>query len=219
MFEYSLRLNSKLLELKGMKKMISNIYKIKSGYNNLEEILKESERVSVYNELTKKETLSLRLLCEELYGMLPEILGDFMGEFYIQFEKGLCKVNVLIETEDMDYNKRTQILDVAKNKKNAAGVGFVGKIRSAIEDCFAKDSVSEVYTAPVYGVDAAPVQYFDVSYSECWSLNKYKSSLNENGEYEIWDELEKSVIAATADDVIVGIKGKKAEITIIKRFS
>lgn len=199
--------------------MISNIYKIKSGYNNLEEILEESERVSVYNELTKKETLSLRLLCEELYGMLPEILGDFMGEFYIQFEKGLCKINVLIETEDMDYNKRTQILDVAKNKKNAAGVGFVGKIRSAIEDCFAKDSISEVYTAPVYGVDAAPVQYFDVSYSECWSLNKYKSSLNENDEYEIWDELEKSVIAATADDVIVGIKGKKAEITIIKRFS
>ena len=33
-----------------------------------------------------------------------------------------------------------------------------------------------------------------------------------------WDELEKSVIASTADDVIVGVKGKRADIVIIKKF-
>ena len=33
-----------------------------------------------------------------------------------------------------------------------------------------------------------------------------------------WDELEKSVIASVADDVIVGVKGKHADIIVVKKF-
>jgi hypothetical protein len=36
---------------------------------------------------------------------------------------------------------------------------------------------------------------------------------------EKWDELEKSVIASVADDVIVGVKGKRVDIVVIKRFA
>jgi hypothetical protein len=36
---------------------------------------------------------------------------------------------------------------------------------------------------------------------------------------EAWDELEKSVIASVADDVIVGVKGKNAKVVIIKKFA
>jgi hypothetical protein len=36
---------------------------------------------------------------------------------------------------------------------------------------------------------------------------------------EDWDELEKSVIASVADDVIVGVKGCRASITIVKKFA
>ena len=36
---------------------------------------------------------------------------------------------------------------------------------------------------------------------------------------EAWDELEKSVIASVADDVIVGVRGKRAEIVILKKFA
>ena len=36
---------------------------------------------------------------------------------------------------------------------------------------------------------------------------------------EAWDELEKSVIASAADDVIVGVKGRKADIIIVKKFA
>jgi hypothetical protein len=34
-----------------------------------------------------------------------------------------------------------------------------------------------------------------------------------------WDELEKSIIANLADDVIVGVKGRKANFIIVKKFS
>ena len=36
---------------------------------------------------------------------------------------------------------------------------------------------------------------------------------------EAWDELEKSVISSASDDVIVGVKGKRAEIIIVKKFA
>ena len=34
-----------------------------------------------------------------------------------------------------------------------------------------------------------------------------------------WDELEKSIIASIADDVIVGVKGSQADIIIVKKFA
>ena len=36
---------------------------------------------------------------------------------------------------------------------------------------------------------------------------------------EAWDELEKSVIAKIADDVIVGLKGKRVDIIVKKSFA
>ena len=35
---------------------------------------------------------------------------------------------------------------------------------------------------------------------------------------EEWDQLEKSIVAKLADDVIVGVRGKKVEIIIKKKF-
>ena len=64
--------------------MKSNICRIEKGTLDLEAILKESEKVAVYNELNDKQTLQLRLLCEELYGMLPNIVDEFYGVEHTQ---------------------------------------------------------------------------------------------------------------------------------------
>jgi hypothetical protein len=61
--------------------MKSNVCKIENGIQDLEAILKESEKVAVYNELNHKQTLQLRLLCEEIDGMLPKIVNGFDGDF------------------------------------------------------------------------------------------------------------------------------------------
>ena len=53
-------------------------------------------------------------------------------------------------------------------------------------------------------------------YSNAWSLSNYRSGTKE--ETKEWDELEKSIIAKLADDVIVGIIGEKVEIVIKKKF-
>ena len=56
--------------------MKSSVCKIEQGSQDLEAILKESERVAAYMGLTHKQTLQLRLLCEEMDGMLPHIIDD-----------------------------------------------------------------------------------------------------------------------------------------------
>ena len=74
--------------------MRSNVCKIDQGSKDLAAILKESEKVAKYNGLDHKKTMQLRLLCEEIDGMLPNIIREFEGDFWIEFEEGLCKKTI-----------------------------------------------------------------------------------------------------------------------------
>jgi hypothetical protein len=57
-----------------------------------------------------------------------------------------------------------------------------------------------------------------LDYAYLWSLDQYRSTVDRSERAEEWDELEKSVIASVADDVVVGVKGKRADIVVIKKF-
>ena len=83
--------------------MKSNICKIEKGTKDLEAILKESERVAEYNGLSHKQSLQLRLLCEEIDGMLPNVIDDFEGDFWIDFEDGICKVNISVQIPEPHF--------------------------------------------------------------------------------------------------------------------
>lgn len=199
--------------------MKSNVCKIDNGVQDLEAILRESEKVAVYNELTHKQSLQLRLICEEIDGMLPKIIDGFIGKFWIDFEQGVCKVNVSIEFEEFNSDKKKDLLNIAKNKKNAAATGIVGKIRSAVEDFFLDEEIFYAYAMSGDTVPLASGYGVSAYYSYVWSLEQYKDKVKKDAEKEKWDELEKSVIASVADDVIVGVKGKQADIIIIKKFA
>lgn len=205
--------------------MKSNVCRIENGTKDLDAILKESEKVAVYNELTHKQTLQLRLICEEIDGMLPNIIDDFNGDFWIDFEDGVCKVNVSLRFEEFTVEKKKDLIKIAKSKKNAAAVGIVGKIRCALENVFMTDDAfgggdmsleSRYFVTEYYN---SMDDYSGMGYSCLWSLERYKSAVKEEKKVEEWDELEKSVIASVADDVIVGVKGKQADIIIVKKFA
>ena len=199
--------------------MKSNVCKIENGTRDLEVILAESQRVAEYNGLTHKQTLQLRLLCEEIDGMLPNIIDEFDGDFWIEFADGECRVNVSVTFHEFSVEKKEALIDVAKNKTNAAAVGIVGKIRSVVEDIFLNEEAMQLGAIPPQSI------YFGTGYSEgvdfsyIWSLEQYRSTVNKEEQEEAWDELEKSVIASVADDVIVGVKGKQARITVVKKFA
>ena len=198
--------------------MKSNVCKIENGTKDLDAILKESNKVAEYNELTHKQALQLRLICEEIDGMLPNIIDDFSGDFWIEFEDGLCKVNVSIKIPEFNTDKKEKLIGIAKDKNNSAAVGISGKIRDAIENLFLNDTPT-IGFVPTDGLFHLSTGFSEgVDYSYLWRLENYKYSVKEE-KTEEWDELERSVIASVADDVIVGVKGKRADIIVVKRFA
>ena len=197
--------------------MRSNTCKIEKGFKDLGLILKECEKVAVYNELTNKQALQLRLLCEDIDGMLPKIIDEFEGVFWIDFVDGECKVNVSIQFAKFSSTKKKELIKLAKNKKNASVNGFFSKIGAAIEEFFLDEENAKAMGLLVdCRNDLAMDGHLDYSYY--WTLGQYKST-STNKKTEEWDELEKSVILSIADDVIVGVKGTQADITIIKNFA
>lgn len=199
--------------------MKSNVCKIEHGTKDLSAILKESEKVAVYNELNHKQTMQLRLLCEEADGMLPNIIDKFSGDFWIEFEKGVCKIFISFAFKEFTTEKKDGLVDISTTKKNAAAHGVVGKIRSALENVF-------LDVEPTHGYNLSessayyPMDFRDCTdYSSVWSLEQYRSTVRREEQTAAWDELEKSVIASLADDVIVGVRGKRADIIIVKKFA
>ena len=196
--------------------MRSNVCKIENGTRDLSAILKESERVAEYNGLTVKQALQLRLLCEEVDGMLPNIIDEFSGSLWIDYDNGVCKVNVSIRVPELNAGRKKSLIEISSDKKNAAAAGIVGKIRCALEDFLLNEdeyvrSTSAGLLHPSTGFSE------EVEYSYIWSLEQYRNTVNET-ETAVWDELEKSVIASVADNVIVGVKGNEANIIIVKKF-
>ena len=198
--------------------MKSNVCKIQNGTRDLDAILRESERVAEYCALTHTESLRLRLLCEELDGMLPNLIDEFYGDFWIEAEDGVCKINASIEIPEFSSTKKEELIAIAKNKKNAAAVGIVGKIRDAIENILLIGKEAEVYYPASSDFHLATGFSEGIDYSYIWSLEQYRTNVKEAGKEEEWDELEKSVIAAAADDVIVSVRSRRANIAIVKSF-
>ena len=198
--------------------MKSNVCRIDQGTKDLEAIFRESEKVAAYNGLTPKQTLQLRLLCEEMDGMLPNVIEDFEGKFWIEYNEGVCKIHVSIEIPEMNIVKKEELISIAKNKTNAAAVGVIGRIRNAIENYLLDDTALDTLVTTPDSYYLPMANELTGTYSHVWTLENYKSNVNKD-ESGAWDELEKSVIASLADDVIIGVKGNKADIIIIKKFA
>ena len=199
--------------------MKSNVCKIEKGNKDLEAILKESENVALYNGFNHKQTMQLRLICEEIDGMLPNIVDDFDGDFWIEYEDGVCKVNLSVKIPEINAKKKEELINVSKSKKNAAAVGIVGKIRNAIENFFLGGESSDDFASSA-GLFYMSTEYNEsVDYSGLWTLNTYRDYVKQENQEDAWDELEKSIIASLADDVIVGVKGKRANIVVVKKFA
>ena len=195
--------------------MKSHVYKIQKGAQVLDEIILESEKVAKYNDLAPKQTLQLRLLCEELVNMLPSIVSNFNGEFWIETKGDAYELCVSVSVEDMDMDTRERLIKVSKNRQNSAIVGITGKIRAVFDYMAMGGSDPMISPAGRYGFATS------IDFSQIWSLKQYQDSVQKDGGNEIreWDEFERSIIVKIADDVLVGVKGKNVNIIIKKNFA
>ena len=205
--------------------------KINNSGEGMNMALQEAEKFAMYTDMDKKSALRVRLLVEETLGMVEAITGDFSADFWIENDKK-CAVRIRLEAlSEMDYKKKQELIQASSDKKNAAGKGLMGKIRQIIENgLYSIDEVGSLQAeyggeALMYGnmgmceIDPGSAIY---SMNYMWSLENYRNSIENTSNTdeavkEAWDELEKSIVANIADDVRVGVKGNKIELTIEKR--
>lgn len=191
--------------------MKSNSIRITKNEDNLNQILVETQNAAKSAALNNKQTLRSRLIAEEFLGMLKELSTDFDGEFWIENE-GLAFsfVAQIHVNEVMDLQTKRRFIDVSSAKKNTTK-GIMGKIRDIVENLLYPENAVYSSSFISYQLETA------VLLNDQWRLKRYKDAERNNA--EPWDELEKSIIANLADDVIVSVKGSNVEIVILKDFS
>ena len=207
--------------------MKSNICKLNEDLTCLEAVLSEVEKVTAYNGLEDKKALRLRLLAEELCGMLPGLIENFSGKFWAENDGDDYKLHVELKADDMSIDLRDELISVSKSGKNAAAKGVMGKIRAVAETMLLAASDPELsvpseeyYDYCGYNMGFGyidPTISYETGYVYSWSLFNYKTAVEEKEE-DAYAELERSIVAKLADDIIVGVRGKNVEIVVKKSF-
>ena len=198
--------------------MRSNAYRLEKNEKDFSNIPDEAQKVAEYNGLDAKSSMRLRLLSEELICMLPQLLSYGDGEFWIENSGKDYELHLNLEARDHFDLDMDKVLSVSKSGKNAAAKGIINKICIAVDYMLsdrAKLAEADPYSFYTMGMS-------NHSGAASWSLVDYRNNLRNSESHETkeedWDELEKSIIANLADDVIVGIIGRKVSMIIKKSF-
>lgn len=196
--------------------MRSDIIKVNSSGTGVEEALAQAEAVANYKGLSAKQGLWLRLLSEELMGLLKGLTGEENAEFWIEDEGGEFRLHLATDTE-MDKEKRARLLETSTTGTNAAAVGLMGKLRCLFERAFEPDAPGAI---PFFdsGWMGSEEDITGMS-NTYWSLNSYRQFMQTRRGTDEWDELERSIVGNLADEIRVGIKGGKVEMTIYKNMA
>ena len=203
--------------------------RVKNGGRGAKEAMEETEKLADALQLDDKVKLRIRLLVEEMLGMIDSITGDFNASFWAENVGKEIRLHLSAEA-DVDYAKKMELIDSSTSKKNTAARGIMGKIRDIVENSYysmmeVSDLKSEFANGDImYGfmgmhdpdaMMASPTGYYT------WSLDMYRNNIEEARDQDpiardAWDELEKSIIGNIADDVSVSVRGQKIEMVIKK---
>lgn len=179
-------------------------------------------------KIDRKSAIHLRLLAEETLGMVRALTGDYNADFWLEEDGGEYRIRLIVTTF-MDKKKKKELLSISTSGKNAAAKGFMGKIGDMIETGLlsSENSLSGsddegLPDVPSWMGMGMPSEIAMTAESLEWSLMSYRDALdNMSGSdtepEEPWDELERSIVASLAKDVVVGIRHDQADITIVAR--
>ena len=112
--------------------MKTDIIKLTGRFNENERALEEAQKVAQYKRLSTKEALHLRLLTEEMMGMMRSITGETDGEFWIEDDKDVYELHLKVHTI-MNTRKREKLLDTSTSGKNESAKGLMGRLRDVFD--------------------------------------------------------------------------------------
>ena len=206
--------------------MITDKITVSAGHGTLNAAIEQADKVALYKDLNAQQSMRLRLLAEEMTGLMNAVVGKREGVFWIENNDDMYelhfKTNAMLGDE-----KRQQLLSASTTGKNEAARGLIGKIVDFFT--YTEDGDTPVFHTPLMlsGMSGSYHDYeWTSEYYYEWSLGQYRQEVDDANQQasptaeakEAWDELEKSVIAHIADDVKVFIRGRQVEMTIYKKL-
>ena len=199
--------------------MKTDVITVSSRGNRMEAALGQVDKVIVYKELSGKNALHLRLLAEEMMGLMRSVTGAGEGLFWIEEEDQEYRLHLQVRAR-LSEEKRERLLDVSSSGKNESAKGLMGRLRDFFD--WGSDEDLATFTSPLLMPEAfehtsSPVLDWE------WSMRRYESALcaqmaNDPAARDAWDELEKSVVKHVADDVKVFIRNGVVELVILKKL-
>ncbi len=200
---------------------------VNSDAKRYNEVYEQVDKSIEELQLNKKDALHMKLLYEESISMVKAITGDFTAIVWAEKYDGESWLRLVGKT-NMNIDKKTDLMSVSSTGENALAVGFMGKVRDFVETgLLSYDGVMKLqqkyngYGMGISGcyLDTAVASNPDAFTGFMWTMDDYKKSLKEgNGEPETtayWDELEKSIVASIAKDVVVGVEKNQIEMAFI----
>ena len=209
-----------------MARITSSKFMVNSDAGRMEAVRYATEDFASQMRLDKRDTLRLDLLVEETLGMVKTMLEDFYGQIWFVAEGRTCEIH-FEATTDMNTDKKDELLSVSSTGKNAAARGFMAKLGEVIGSALR----GAVNTMDAYGqqtmqygiVHTPSTMPGSLDLMPIWTLQTYRSDLDlargsSGNADEAWDELEKSIVAKLADDIVVGVKGDRIDLVITRHF-
>ena len=201
--------------------MKTDIITVSSKGKRMGEALAQVDKLAVYKGLTPKNALHLRLLTEEMMGMMRSITGETDGEFWIEDQDDVYQLHLRVATR-LTADEREKLLAASSTGRNESARGLMGRLRDFFDWGSDEDlsSVSSPLLLPdMFEHTSSPALDWE------WSMMQYENALsarieqNDAAAREAWDELEKSVVKHVADDVKVSIRGGIVEMIIFKKLA
>ena len=173
--------------------MQSDIIHIDNHGNGFREALEQTAKAAEYRDLSRKETLRLRLCTEEMLSLARSVTGELRASFWLDSEGKKFDLHMSTKTV-MDREKRERLIASASSRKNEAAGSFLGRLRDAFEAAMASDPDTDI-----------PDDALD-------DLANHAIEIPE------WDQYEQSILRNAADDVKISIRGGVVDMTVSKSF-
>ncbi len=175
--------------------MRSDYISVDSRGNGFEDAVAEAGKTAAYNGLSEQDTMRMKLITEEMLSLVRMVTGEDRMSFWIESEGGTHQFHLTAETV-MDADKRQDLILSASNRKNDAAGSLLGKLRDRYEQAML----------------AKPDRHEDIPQD---FLNDVAYHPEDDPE---WDRCERSVLRRLADDIRIGIRGGRVDMTVTKRF-
>lgn len=193
--------------------MKSNVVTLSNSLSCAVEALGEVERASQQASLNREQTNLMRLLTEETISMTMDILKNCTGKFWMEWEGGDCQLH-LSAAAPVEPAAKSAFAELSKSGSNAPR-GLKNRIGALIAGILSRMEDADYYAPMMPGF----IHDAGLGTAQVWSFAAYQNSLPAAEREVELEGVEKSILTAMADDIVVSVNPGGVELTVKKRFA